>query len=85
MVAIDPSASRCDSGDLHVGGHIQGLSVDYVVLTMPSRLILADVDGVTTLADVWARTADDLVAWLPTASTFLESIHFLDQATPSGP
>jgi hypothetical protein len=85
MMAPDPATSRCDSGDLHVGGHIQGLSVDYVELMRPSRLILADVDGVTILVDVWARTADDLAAWLPIASTFVESIHFLDQAAQSAP
>jgi hypothetical protein len=84
MMAPDPATSRCGY-DLHVGGHIEGLSVDYVVLTRPSRLILADVDGVTILVDVWALTADDLAAWLPIASTFVESIHFLDQPATSDP
>jgi hypothetical protein len=64
--------------DVHVGGHLSGLSVDYVVLSLPTRLTLVDVNGVTLLVAVWALSDDELAAWLPVATPIVDSIRFLD-------
>ncbi len=44
---------------------------------MPSRLIVSEVDGSTIFIVIWARTAQELEAWLPIADEFVESIHFV--------
>jgi hypothetical protein len=72
--------------DLHFRPRMDGLAgEDYIDLTLASRLIVVDVDGLTMLIDVWARTPDDLATWLPTADAFIDSIHFLAPGeTPQG-
>jgi hypothetical protein len=42
------------------------------------RLTLVDVDGSTMIIVAWARTADELADWIPTADAFIDSIHFID-------
>jgi hypothetical protein len=76
-VTVDPSLGRCAFGDVHVMGG--GLGSLYVDLSVPSRLILADVDGRTIALQAWAQTQDDLDAWLPIATEFLDSVHFTSQ------
>jgi hypothetical protein len=51
--------------------------------TGSTRLTLVDVDGVTFLVAVWARTDDDLAAWLPVATPIVDSIRFQDLPRPS--
>jgi hypothetical protein len=63
--------------DIHVTGRMLGLSGTYVQVTMPSRLIVSEVDGDTIFVLIWARTAQVLEAWLPVADEFVESIHFV--------
>ena len=63
--------------DLHVDGPITGLSGLYTLMTAPSRLIVADIDGVTVMIQIWASTEDDLAAWMPDALRFVNSIHFV--------
>jgi hypothetical protein len=48
---------------------------DYALLTAPNRLIVSSVPQRTVLIVIWAATDDDLEAWLPTAMTFVDSIH----------
>jgi hypothetical protein len=69
--------------DIHVWGSITGLSgtAGFVPLYTPARLTVADIDGTTVFVLVWARTAKDLDAWLPTANQFVASIHFLPEGT----
>ena len=63
--------------DIHVTGRMRGLGGTFVLVNMPSRLLVADVDGITVFVLTWARTADDLKAWMPLADEFVESIHFV--------
>lgn len=64
--------------DIHVRGPITGLSLDnYVLVNLPSRLIVADIDGTTVFLLIWARTDADLLAWMPVADEFVDSIHFV--------
>ena len=51
-------------------------------VNVPSRLIVADIDGVTIFIMIWARTPDDLAAWVPTAESFVGSIHFDERSQP---
>jgi hypothetical protein len=69
VTTVVPGQSRCTFTDFHTGN-------DYVLLNLPSRLILVDVDGMTVLIDVWALTDDALAAWLPEADEVVQSIHF---------
>jgi hypothetical protein len=74
VVAVIPPGAN----DLHFSAQMTGLTgEDFVSLSIPSRLTVADIDGATMLIDVWARTPDDLMRWLPTADEFIRSIHFL--------
>ena len=50
--------------------------MDFLELTLPSRLIAFNVDGVTVFVDIWARTPEDLAAWLPQATTFVDNLRF---------
>ena len=69
--------------DIHVSGGMQGLGVsDYALLTIPSRLTVADIDGVTVFVLVWALTAEDLDAWLPEADGIIGSFRFLEEGQP---
>ena len=63
--------------DIHVTGRMQGLFGTYVRVTMPSRLLVSEVDGTTVFIYTWARTARELDRWLPVADEFVASIHFL--------
>ncbi len=68
--------------DIHVTGRMKGLSGDFVILTIPSRLTVTEVDGTTVFILTWARTAADLDAWLPVADELVASIHFLPAEQP---
>ena len=59
--------------DIHVGR-------SYVLLTIPSRLVVAEIDGTTVFILTWARTADDLAAWMPVADAFVASFRFVPEA-----
>jgi hypothetical protein len=63
--------------DIHVTGRMQGLSGTYVRVTMPSRLIVSELDGDTVFVFIWARTTEELDTWMPVANEFVGSIHFL--------
>jgi hypothetical protein len=71
--------------DIHVDGPITGLTFGhlFVLLTPPTRLIVTEVDGETIFVLIWARTLDDLNAWMPVADEFIASIHFLPAGEPS--
>ena len=71
-VRVDPSKNRCEFVDFHVSGGSIGSG--YVVLDVPSRLILTRIDDTTMVLQVWAATQDDLEAWLPAANEFLDTI-----------
>ena len=58
---VDRDVVGAGGTDIHVSGGMQGLGVsDYALLTIPSRLTVADIDGVTVFVLVWALTAEDL-------------------------
>ena len=59
--------------DIHPGG----LSRPYVGVTWPGRLTVTEVEGTTIFIFVWARTQQELDAWLPVADGFVGSIHFV--------
>ncbi len=63
--------------DIHVTGRMLGLSGTSVQVTMPSRLIVSEVDGSLIFILTWARTAQELDRWLPLADEFVQSIHFV--------
>ena len=63
--------------DIHVTGRTLGLGGPYVQVTMPSRLIVSEVDGTRSSSSIWARTAQELDKWLPVADEFVRSIHFV--------
>jgi len=63
--------------DIHVTGRTQGLGGIYVRVTMPSRLIVSELDGDTVFVFIWARTAQELDKCVPMADEFVTSIHFL--------
>jgi hypothetical protein len=68
------------AGDIHLSGGLEGLvgpTPDAVGLTDPNRLIVANVDGKVMFVVIWARTAEGLEAFLPTAMEFVDSIHFV--------
>ena len=58
--------------DFHYG---PGLSTD-VGLDVGSRIIVADVDGITIVVVIWATDEDDMAAWLPTATALVDSMTF---------
>ena len=49
-------------------------------LTVPSRLIVTEVDGETMVIQVWAGTEAGLQEWLRTSAAFVDSIHFTGDA-----
>lgn len=73
-VRVNVTASRCTFADFHPGA-----GGDFIALTMPSQLTIVEVDGVTVVVDIWARTEAELSAWLPSANAIVESIHFVKQ------
>lgn len=66
--------------DIHTSGSSTGVSTgNYALLSNPSRLTVADVDGVTVFVMAWAWTAEDLDAWLPEADAFVDTFQFLEE------
>jgi hypothetical protein len=81
--ALTVLLSGAGGTDIHVSGGMQGLaSGPYALVNLPSRLTVADIDGVTVFVLVWARTADDLDAWLPEADAFIGSFRFHEVGQP---
>jgi hypothetical protein len=77
--ALTARSDRSGANDLHFSEKMLGLSGDdYIVFRFPMRLTLVDVDGSTMIIVAWARTADELADWIPTADAFIDSIHFID-------
>lgn len=79
---VDPTEGACHSVDYHPTGSLTGLSRAFADLGLPSRLIVTDVGGRTIVLQVWAATPEGLEAWLPTATRFLDGIHFTDPTDP---
>ena len=74
-VTVDPAATRCTAADFHVLGG--GLNSGFVMLSVPSRLIVTEVDGMTIVLQVWAATRRrSSTPGSPSATEFLDSIHF---------
>ena len=71
---MDRAASACPTG-----GFYPHNGLDAIDLSVPSRLILATVDGAGLVVQIWAPTEADLSAWMPTATEFVDSIHFTRQ------
>jgi hypothetical protein len=73
------------SNDIHVTGSTTGLTGGggFVLLNGPARITVAEVDGWTLFILAWARTDEDLDAWMPTADVFISSMHFLPEEGPS--
>ena len=67
---------------LHVVWDARGLwpggLPDHMVLGMPSHLIVTEVGRRTVVLEVWAATPEELDAWLPTATQFVDGVHFFD-------
>ena len=74
QVDVDPDRATCPYADVHTYG--TGIGSDYVLLNIPSRLIVTEVDGVTVMLQAWAPTAEEFAAWLPTATTFMDGVNF---------
>jgi hypothetical protein len=71
--------------DIHVQLPMTGLGGGPLIsLKLPYRLIVTEVDGVTVLVQIWARSDADLAAWMPDATKFVDSIRFVEQPSPSG-
>jgi hypothetical protein len=77
--ALTTTLPGTGGSDIHVSGRMLGLAggAPYALVTMPSRLIITEIDGTTVFVLIWARTGADLTAWLPAADAFVRSIHFL--------
>ena len=52
-------------------------------LTVPSRLIVTEVDGETMVIQVWAGSEAGLQEWLRTSAAFVDSIHFTSGDSPA--
>jgi hypothetical protein len=67
--------------DIHVSGSLAGISelTDFVTLYTPAHLTVAEIDGTTVFVLVWARTTEDLEAWLPIGNRFVASVHFVQE------
>ena len=74
---VFPWVARCESADYHV---YQSGFDGYVQLRLPSRLLIADVNGMPIVFQVWAATANDLDAVMPAASSFLAGVHFTGES-----
>ena len=72
-----PWVARCESADYHV---YRSSFDGYVQLRLPSRLLIADVDGMPIVFQIWASTANDLDAVLPAAESFLAGVHFTGES-----
>jgi hypothetical protein len=79
-----PAASFVDcppeigGSDLHFDDEVGEGAVQ---LFVPSRLIVARIDGLTLLVEIWAQSQVEFDAWLPTAMELVDSIHFLPAPT----
>jgi hypothetical protein len=71
---IDPRRHSCEHPELLVPG--TQAFIGHVSLDMPARLVLADVEGLIVAVQIWTTRPDDLEAWIPTATEFVETIHF---------
>ena len=78
---IDPLRQRCETADVHLTPSLLG--GDYVPLDRPSKLVLADIDGLIVGVQIWAERPEDLERWIPTAMQFVESIHFEPYPPPA--
>jgi hypothetical protein len=76
MAEIDPTVKP--GTDLHITGDMCCISRDYIMLTAPSQITVLEVGDVTIFIQIWARTAEDLAAWMPAATEFLNSIRFTE-------
>ena len=77
---VDPRRATCEGGaDIHVPD--MPSFNDFVPLDIPGRLILADVDGLVVGVQIWTAQPEDLEGWIPTASEFVATIHFLTGRT----
>lgn len=67
--------------DIHLGDPITGLTArGFVLISLPTRLTVSEIDETTVFILVWARTSDDLVRWMPVADQFVASIDFLPES-----
>ena len=75
------SATKLDTttGDLHVTGPLAGISQEYLDLSRPNRLIVANVGGIDVIVVVWAQTTEDLGTHDREANAFIDTIHFTGQ------
>ena len=83
LVALDPVANRCDYSDFHAKNVIHGILQQPMRLTVPSRLIVTEVDGETMVIQVWAGTEAGLQKWLQESAGFVDSIHFTSGEQPA--
>ncbi len=72
------SQAGCEAVDFHVLGG--GLESGWVLLTIPTRLWLVEVNDSTVVVQAWAPTTEDLEAWLPVATEFIDSMRFISAA-----
>lgn len=61
-------------------GSLAAMSVHF---DLPSRIIVADVDGAIVMVQIWAGSDEDLEAWLPEALLFVNSMRFRVERAPS--
>ena len=83
FVAVDPAANQCEPSDFHAKNFITGILQQPMRLTVPSRLIVTEVDGETMVIQVWAGTEAGLQEWLGTSAAFVDSIHFTSGDSPA--
>ena len=83
FVAVDPAANQCEAADFHAKGFITGILQQPMRLTVPSRLIVTEVDGETMVIQVWAGSEAALKEWLRTSAAFVNSIHFTSGDSPA--
>jgi hypothetical protein len=78
---LTPNRDSC-TPDVHFIGSIEQLTSprSYISVALPARLFALDVDGVTVVVEIWARTQADFDAWLPRGMAFVGQIHFLPVA-----
>ncbi len=51
---------------------------EFINITMASQMTLFEVGDQTIVVDIWARDDAEFDAWLPEATQFVESIHFVE-------
>ena len=60
-------------------GPLAGISQEYLDLSRPNRLIVANVGGIDVIVVVWAQTTEDLGTHEREANAFIDTIHFTGQ------